>query len=222
MMEECSERFQVFGPEIILRIPRGTLYNIQSDRGSSKKTWFICPKWDSSLHISGRGKVYYLRGHSLPYKMNALSWDHIVCDLVSVSTVFCWIVMKLFIGILYKKPPSRFQYHANPHSDSYTLLKGINEFLLHLFLDEILWNLMCVSHIMPCWTSASFTEIRAVNAVLDLRVEVRVFLRMYKGWTIWHYYCIGWMCIGIVTMTGAAAVLTGVQVIRLYRFFFSF
>jgi len=39
--------------------------------------------------------------------------------------------MKFIIGILYKKPSSQFQYHADPHSDSYTLLKGISEFPLY-------------------------------------------------------------------------------------------
>jgi len=28
-------------------------------------------------------------------------------------------------------------------------------------------------------------------------MQVRVFLRIYMGQTIWHYYCIGWMRKGV-------------------------
>jgi hypothetical protein len=44
--------------------------------------------------------------------------------------------MKFVIGSLYKKSSNKCQYDADPHSDSCSLLKSINEFLLYLFLDE--------------------------------------------------------------------------------------
>jgi hypothetical protein len=147
-----------------------------------------------------------------------LIWGpHCLWPCVSNYSV-CWMLMKFIIGILYEKSSSKCQYHANQHSDSCALLKGINEFLLYLFLEQFC-EIWCTYHIMLCWTSASFTKIRAVNAVLDLRVQVRVFLHMHKGRTIWHCCCIGWIRKGIVTALGAAAMLTGAQETHLYRFF---
>ena len=39
--------------------------------------------------------------------------------------------MKFVVGILHEKSSSKCHNHANPHGDSCTLLKGVNEFILY-------------------------------------------------------------------------------------------
>ena len=73
-----------------------------------------------------------------------------LCVLPSVSDWTAYQILVTFrIGVLYRKLLCKLQFHENLHSDSHTLLKGINEFLpIISFMTELpeiwcrrsLWN----------------------------------------------------------------------------------
>ena len=57
------------------------------------------------------------------------------------------------VGVHYKKLLSRYQFCENWHNDNYSLLKGIHEFLLMIFISRLIWMIFIVEdlHIMSSY-----------------------------------------------------------------------